>query len=135
VGHDQPRKALRSAAGDRKQTSGLPEQVERAARGVLGDLSLVKRFQYVEELDRLSHAGLSAAAVLRAATRTAAESLGNSAHAGFVAEGMDADLVLVEHDPLASVRNVAHPAGVMLHGNWMPRADLDQRIREYRPAP
>ena len=36
----------------RKGTSGLPEQVERAARGVLGDLSLVKRFQYVEELDR-----------------------------------------------------------------------------------
>jgi tetratricopeptide (TPR) repeat protein len=33
-------------------TSGMPEQVERAARGVLGDLSLVKRFQYVEELDR-----------------------------------------------------------------------------------
>jgi TolA-binding protein len=36
----------------REGTSGLPEQVERAARGVLGDLSLVKRFQYVEELDR-----------------------------------------------------------------------------------
>src|SRR4051812_43673323 len=36
----------------RKGTSGLPEQVERAARGVLGDLSLVKRFQYVEQLDR-----------------------------------------------------------------------------------
>jgi tetratricopeptide (TPR) repeat protein len=32
--------------------SGLPEQTERAARGVLGDLSMVKRFQYVEELDR-----------------------------------------------------------------------------------
>jgi hypothetical protein len=30
----------------------MPEQTERAARGVLGDLSLVKRFQYVEELDR-----------------------------------------------------------------------------------
>jgi tetratricopeptide (TPR) repeat protein len=36
----------------RKETSGLPEQVERAARGVLGDKSLLKRFEYVEELDR-----------------------------------------------------------------------------------
>ncbi len=36
----------------RNGTSGLPEQTERAARGVLGDLSLVKRFQYVEQLDR-----------------------------------------------------------------------------------
>ncbi|HXI55311.1 MAG TPA: hypothetical protein VNO55_04600 [Polyangia bacterium] len=32
--------------------SGLPEATERSARGVLGDLSLAKRFQYVEELDR-----------------------------------------------------------------------------------
>jgi hypothetical protein len=36
----------------RKETSGLPEQVERAARGVLGDLSLLKRFQYVESWTR-----------------------------------------------------------------------------------
>ncbi|HEY2902946.1 MAG TPA: hypothetical protein VGL59_20355 [Polyangia bacterium] len=32
--------------------SGLPDGTERAARGVLGDLSLAKRFQYVDELDR-----------------------------------------------------------------------------------
>jgi tetratricopeptide (TPR) repeat protein len=36
----------------RNGTSGMQEQTERAARGVLGDMSLVKRFQYVEELDR-----------------------------------------------------------------------------------
>jgi TolA-binding protein len=35
----------------RKQTSGLPEQVERAARGVLGDQTLTRRFDYVKELD------------------------------------------------------------------------------------
>ena len=39
------------AAKIRKETSGLPEQVERAARGVLGDKSLSRRFEYVEELD------------------------------------------------------------------------------------
>ncbi len=35
----------------RKQTSGLPETVERAARGVLGDLTIGRRFDYVRELD------------------------------------------------------------------------------------
>src|SRR5665213_1556782 len=35
----------------RKETSGLPEQVERAARGVLGDQSINRRFEYVGELD------------------------------------------------------------------------------------
>ena len=39
------------AAKIRKETSGLPEQVERAARGVLQDRSLARRFEYVEELD------------------------------------------------------------------------------------
>jgi tetratricopeptide (TPR) repeat protein len=36
----------------RKRRSGLPEQTERAARAVLSDRSLVKRFEYVDELTR-----------------------------------------------------------------------------------
>jgi tetratricopeptide (TPR) repeat protein len=36
----------------RSGTSGLPEQTERAAKGILGDTTLSKRFQYVEQLDR-----------------------------------------------------------------------------------
>jgi tetratricopeptide (TPR) repeat protein len=36
----------------RKHKSGLPEQTERAARAVLSDRSLVKRFEYVDELTR-----------------------------------------------------------------------------------
>jgi len=40
------------AAKIRKGTSGLPEQTEQAARAVLSDRSLVKRFEYVEELTR-----------------------------------------------------------------------------------
>lgn len=36
----------------RKHRSGLPEQTERAARAVLSDRSLVKRFEYVDELTR-----------------------------------------------------------------------------------
>ena len=36
----------------RTGSSGLPEQTERAARGILGDTTILKRFQYVEQLDR-----------------------------------------------------------------------------------
>jgi tetratricopeptide (TPR) repeat protein len=36
----------------RKHKSDLPEQTERAARAVLSDRSLVKRFEYVDELTR-----------------------------------------------------------------------------------
>jgi tetratricopeptide (TPR) repeat protein len=40
------------AAKIRKGSSGLPEQTEQAARAVLSDRSLVKRFEYVVELSR-----------------------------------------------------------------------------------
>ena len=36
----------------RKGTSGLPEHTERSARAILSDRSLVKRFEYVDELTR-----------------------------------------------------------------------------------
>ena len=36
----------------RKGTSGMPEKTERAARAVLSDTSLKKRFEYVDELTR-----------------------------------------------------------------------------------
>ncbi len=36
----------------RTGSSGLPEQTERATRGILGDTTMLKRFQYVEQLDR-----------------------------------------------------------------------------------
>ena len=54
ISRDAPttRRCSSIAVKIRSGTSGLPEQTERAARGVLGDISLVKRFQYVEELDR-----------------------------------------------------------------------------------
>jgi tetratricopeptide (TPR) repeat protein len=52
TGTNENDKLFEVAVKIRKETSGLPEQVERAARGVLGDMSLLKRFQYVEELDR-----------------------------------------------------------------------------------
>jgi len=35
----------------RKGTSGLPKETEQAARNVLSDRSLVKRFEYVDSLD------------------------------------------------------------------------------------
>ncbi len=40
------------AVGIRAGTSGLPPDVERAARAAISDRSLVRRFDYVKELDR-----------------------------------------------------------------------------------
>jgi imidazolonepropionase-like amidohydrolase len=88
------------------------------------DSFAVPGFGYVEELRDLVGAGLTPADALRAATENAAASLGRPGD-GKIATGAHADLVLLERDPLAAIDNVAHPAGVMVRGHWLARAQLD----------
>jgi imidazolonepropionase-like amidohydrolase len=71
------------------------------------------------ELDELRLAGLTNFEVLSAATRTAAECLGDAA-IGTIAVGKRADLVLVATNPLADLSTLRRPAGVMLRGEWIP---------------
>jgi len=85
-------------------------------------------FGYVEELRAMARAGLSPAAVLRAATSSADAFFGRP-HDGTIAPGARADLVVLDRDPLASVENLAHPAGVVVRGHYLPRAEL-ARIRD-----
>jgi len=88
-------------------------------------------FGYVEELRALVRAGLTPAEVLRAATENAAASL-DRPHDGVIAPGARADLVLLDRDPLVTIDNVAHPAGVMVGGHWLARADLDALLVAHR---
>jgi imidazolonepropionase-like amidohydrolase len=57
------------------------------------------------EFESLAGAGLTPMQIILSATRDAARLLGRQAEAGQVKEGMTADLVLVEADPLADIRN------------------------------
>ncbi len=88
------------------------------------DSFAVPGFGYIEELRDLVGAGLTPADALRAATENAAASLGRPGD-GKVVAGAHADLVLLDRDPLAAIDNVAHPAGVMVRGHWLARAQLD----------
>jgi imidazolonepropionase-like amidohydrolase len=73
-----------------------------------------------EELRELVAAGLTPFEALAAATRDAAEFLGESAEIGTVVVGLRADLVLVSANPLEDVGAIATPEGVMLRGVWRP---------------
>lgn len=88
----------------------------------------VPGYAYVEELTELARAGLRPYVILEAATRSAAEYLGKGTHAGMIAVGAEADLVLLDRNPLERVENVAHPAGVMLRGRWLPREELERQV-------
>lgn len=85
-------------------------------------------FSLHEELELLVGAGLPAEDVLRMATRDAAVALGRGERSGTVEVGKDADLLLLDADPLADIANTRAIAGVMVRGRWLPAEELQGRL-------
>jgi imidazolonepropionase-like amidohydrolase/enterochelin esterase-like enzyme len=77
-----------------------------------------------EELAFLSRAGLSPIEVLRSATMEPARYFGILDSAGTVAPGKVADLVLLDANPLADIRNTRRVATVVANGRLFERAAL-----------
>ena len=78
------------------------------------------------ELEAMQAAGLSPVDVLRAATRTAALASGLDS-TGTLAPGSVADLVVLDADPLADIRNVRRIALVVRRGEIYTRRELEYR--------
>ena len=85
-------------------------------------------FSLHEELVNLVAAGLTPYEAIRAGTRDAAEFLDQDRELGSVAGGMRADLLLVDGNPLADVRNASKITGVMLRGQWLPAERLQHML-------
>jgi len=81
------------------------------------------------ELEQLAGAGLSPQEALQAATTTAAEMLRMEERTGRVAEGLEADLVVVDRNPLRDITNVQDVLVVVSNGqvavNRLPFAMVD----------
>ena len=87
-------------------------------------------FSLHDELEWLVKAGLSPMAALQAATRNAALFLGRSNELGTIEVGKAADLVLLDADPLADIRNTQKIAAVISRGKYYAREDLDHMLAE-----
>jgi imidazolonepropionase-like amidohydrolase len=89
---------------------------------------VVPGFSLHDELRNLVAAGLTPYEALRTATANAAEFL--NANSGVVAVGKQADLILVEGDPLKDVGAASRRAGVMLRGRWLPESELHLLLKK-----
>jgi imidazolonepropionase-like amidohydrolase len=85
---------------------------------------VVPGFSAHDELADLVAAGLTPYQALRAATANAAEFLGAGNQRGTVAEGQNADLVLLDANPLVDIENTRRIAGVVLRGRWLSKAEI-----------
>jgi len=90
----------------------------------------VPGFSLHRELGLMVAAGLSPFEALRAGTAAPAEFLG--LNTGVVAVGRDADLVLLDANPLEDIGNSRRIHGVVLRGEWYPSKALMARLDSYR---
>jgi imidazolonepropionase-like amidohydrolase len=66
---------------------------------------------------------------LRTGTINVATFLGSNG--GSVAVGKDADLILLDANPLLDIRNSRRIHGVMLRGQWLPESELARRLERF----
>lgn len=86
---------------------------------------IVAGFSLHQEFDLLAQAGLSPLRVLQMTTRDGARFLGREATMGSVAAGKDANLVVLDANPVAAVANLHRIDAVVRGGHYYSRADLD----------
>lgn len=77
------------------------------------------------ELELLAEAGIAPAAIVTMATLNGARFVGREADFGSIEPGKFADLLLLEADPTADVRNLRRIVAVVKGGRVVPRARLD----------
>jgi imidazolonepropionase-like amidohydrolase len=104
------------------------EGVKMIAGSDVTGIWCIPGFSLQAEFRQLAQAGFTPLEVLQMTTLNAAAFLGRTSSMGTVEEGRNADLVLLEADPLADVANLARIGGVFLRGRYQPKAALQAML-------
>ncbi len=91
---------------------------------------IVPGFSLHDELEALVAAGMTNEQALASATRLPAQWLGVSRDRGTIAVGKQADLLLLDANPLVKITNTRRIAAVITKGHYLPRSELDGRMQE-----
>jgi len=94
---------------------------------------LVTGFSIHDELAAFTEAGLSNFSALKTATVTPATFLGLK-NKGSVEIGKDADLILLDKDPLTDIRNTTSINAVVKNGKYFDRTKLDAMLASAKAA-
>jgi imidazolonepropionase-like amidohydrolase len=90
----------------------------------------VPGFSVHHELRFMVESGLTPFEAIATGTTAVADFL--DSNTGSIEVGRDADLVLLDSDPLADIDNTRRVHGVMLRGRWYSSAELKKRLDPYR---
>jgi len=112
-----PAQAGPSIAGEQRNLKRLADRGAAIAAGSgAGDLRVLHGVSLHREFALMAGAGLTSMQIVLSATRDAARVLGRQSEIGKIAEGMAADVVILDADPLADIRNASKVAQVIRGG-------------------
>ncbi len=110
------------AAGFKKMMSFFRRCHEAGAKVVVGSHTsapfAARGKAYLREVELLVESGMKPMDVLVSATKTGAEFFGVADRLGTIEVGKLADLIVVEGDPSATIRDLDRVTQVMLNGQW-----------------
>jgi imidazolonepropionase-like amidohydrolase len=92
----------------------------------VGGIWVIPGFSLHQEFRELATAGLTPLEILQMTTLNGAEFMKREATMGTVEVGKNADLVLLEANPIADVVNLSKINGVFLRGKYFSKSALDQ---------
>jgi imidazolonepropionase-like amidohydrolase len=88
----------------------------------------VPGFSIHREMKRMADAGMKPYDILRSGTYNVGLYLKEKDDFGTIEVGKRADLILLEANPLESIRNIARRSGVMVSGRWLPEREIQLRL-------
>jgi len=91
----------------------------------------VPGFALHRELEYLVDAGLTPFEALQTGTVNPSVFFGLESSFGTVQTGLEADLIMVNENPLEDIGNTHRIHGVMVRGHWLSRGDLDRLLSRF----
>ncbi|HET8736308.1 MAG TPA: amidohydrolase family protein [Pricia sp.] len=90
----------------------------------------VPGFSIHKEMQDMKNAGMSNLEVIQSGTINPAIYFNMEDTFGQIEEGLDADLILIDANPLEDLGALAQISGVMRRGKWIPKAEIDKTLKK-----
>ena len=90
----------------------------------------VPGFSIHHEIDGMIKAGLSPLEILQSGTINPAKFFAKEDSFGQIKEGLDADLVILDTNPLEDIKALMKINGVIIRGQWLPKEMIDKKLEE-----
>ena len=88
----------------------------------------VPGFSIHHEISGMSDAGMTPLEIIQSGTMNPATFFGMSDTFGEIKVGLDADLVLLDSNPLTNIAALKQLSGVILQGRWLPKEEIDEKL-------